>query len=87
MPRADRLRASDGSFNTVGARVKERRKALGLTQDQLQGRLGLATGGRWAISGQEVLNIERGTRTVLDVEVLALAEALECSPLWLLTGE
>jgi transcriptional regulator with XRE-family HTH domain len=87
MPRADRLRAEDGRLNQVGTRVRERRKALGLTQDQLQGRLGYVTGGRWAVSGQEVLNIERGQRTVLDVELFALAKALECSPLWLLTGQ
>jgi transcriptional regulator with XRE-family HTH domain len=87
MPRADRLKAADGKFNIVGQRVKERRKALKLTQDQLQGRLSLVTEGRWAVSGQEVLNIERGLRTVLDVELMALAKALDCSPLWLLSGD
>lgn len=84
MPRADRLKAPDGKFNIIGARVKERRRALKMTQDQLQGRLSLVTEGQWAISGQEVLNIERGIRTVLDVELVALARALECDILWLL---
>lgn len=87
MPRSDRLKAANGTFNLVGARVRARRRELRLTQDQLQGRLGYVTQGQWATSGQEVLNIERGERTVLDVELMALAAALECSPLWLLTGE
>ena len=86
MPRGDRLKAADGKFNVVGVRVRQRRRDLKMTQDQLQGRLSYVTHGGWASSGQEVLNIERGLRTILDVELLALAEALECSPLWLLTG-
>jgi transcriptional regulator with XRE-family HTH domain len=87
MPRGDRLKAADGGLNVVGARVRERRRALKMTQDQLQGRLSYVTDGAWAVSGQEVLNIERGQRTVIDVELLALARALECSAHWLLTGE
>ncbi|MES2462000.1 MAG: transcriptional regulator [Armatimonadota bacterium] len=86
MPRGDRLKAKNGKLNTVGGRVRERRRSLRLTQDELQGRLGFVTDGEWAVSGQEVLNIERGLRTVLDVELLALARALECDVLWLLTG-
>lgn len=87
MPRGDRLKAAGGKLNVVGERVRERRRALQLTQDELQGRLGYATSGAWAVSGQEVLNIERGLRTVLDVELLALAKALECSAMWLLMGD
>lgn len=86
MPRGDRLKASNGKLNVVGERVRQRRRSLGLTQDELQGRLGYVTNGDWAVSGQEVLNIERGTRTVLDVELAALSDALECDARWLLLG-
>jgi len=40
----------------------------------------------WNPGNQEVLRIEHGTRIVTDLEVIALAEALECNPCWLLTG-
>lgn len=84
-------RAKGGLANVVGARVKERRKALGLTQQELCERIatveGLAETPWRPTSYREVLNIERGWRIVTDLEVLILASALECSPKWLLTGE
>jgi transcriptional regulator with XRE-family HTH domain len=87
MPRgAPRLRASDGKKNQVGARVKQRRSELDLTQEDLSGRLALVTEGMWNPALQEVLHIEKGIRTVTDVEVLALASALGCGACWLLRG-
>ena len=87
MPRGSpRLRTDDDKMNQIGARVKERRRALGLTQDALCGRLALATNGRWNPDRRDVVRIEIGTRIVSDVEMLALAEALDCDACWLLVG-
>ena len=88
MPRgAPRLRAADGTKNLVAARVKQKRLKLKLTQDALNGRLALVTDGEWNPSLQEILHIENGSRLVSDVEVVALAKALECGACWLLSGE
>ncbi len=88
MPRgAPKLRAEDGRKNQVGERVRQRRLELELTQDALNGRLAHLTNGRWNPSMQEILHIENGTRIVSDVEVVALARALECEACWLLTGD
>ena len=35
----------------------------------------------------EIYRIEAGTRIVSDLEMLALAQALECRPMWLFLGE
>lgn len=88
MPRgAPKLRAEDGRKNQVGERVRQRRMELELTQDALNGRLAHQSGGRWNPSMQEILHIENGTRIVSDVEIIALAHALDCSACWLLLGQ
>ena len=81
-----RLRTPDGKLNQVASRVRERRDALRLTQDALCARLALNTDGAWNADRMEVYRIENGTRIVSDLETLVLAEALECSPVWLLLG-
>jgi transcriptional regulator with XRE-family HTH domain len=81
-----RLRAGDGRSNRCGERVKERRRGLKLNQEQLCARLEDMTDGAWAPDRLEVLRIERGSRIVSDVEVVALAQALECEACWLLLG-
>lgn len=87
MPRGEpRVRAGDGSKNVVGSRVRERRDSRGWSQARLIARLAFVTGGAWNPAVQEVTHIETGRRTVLDIEVFALALALECSAAWLLTG-
>ena len=87
MPRgAPKLRAEDGKKNQVGVRVRQRRAELELTQDALNGRLAHLTHSNWNPSMQEILHIENGTRIVSDVEVVALARALECEACWLLLG-
>lgn len=84
---APRLRTADGKVNQVAGRVRTRRKALKLTQDALCARLALETEGRWNADRMEIYRIEAGTRIVSDLEMLALARALECRPMWLFLGE
>ena len=81
-----KLRTKDGKMNLVGERVRQRRRELGWTQDNLGGTLARVTEGQWAPSRKEVGRIEDGERVVCDTELVALASALQCSVIWLLTG-
>jgi hypothetical protein len=86
MPRGTpRLRAA-GRLNVVGTRVRQRRRDLKLKQDQVCGRIAASTDGEWSPGWQDLSRIENGARLVSDVEVLALAQALECDPCWLMVG-
>lgn len=88
MPRTEaRLRSSSGTKNEVGPRVRDRRKVANLTPDELCARIIFDTDGQWDVGVQEIYKIEGGRRAVNDVEVLALARALQCSPCYLLVGE
>lgn len=88
MPRGSpRLRTPDGKVNQVGARVRIARELLGITQDALCARLARHTGGTWNPGWQDISRIENGARIVSDLEVFALAAALEQKPAWLLTGQ
>lgn len=88
MPRGSpRLRTSDKKMNQLGLRVKNRRHSLKLTQDALCAILARVTNGGWIPAQGDIYRIENGSRIVSDVEIFALAEALECSPVWLLIGE
>jgi hypothetical protein len=88
MPRGDiRLRTEDGRLNQVADRLRLRRRTLKMTQERLCARLADVTGGRWVAGRKEVVHLEAGTRIVSDLELIALAAALECAPAWLLTGE
>ena len=77
--------------NQIGKRVRERRLELGLTQDGLCARLSQITDetmdAPWIPDDQEISKIENGNRSVHDLELIALAKALDCGPCWLLTGE
>lgn len=64
-------------MNLVGMTVKARRVALGRSRAEFITDLSNATSGRWAPSEADLLNIERRTRTVTDVELVALADALK----------
>ena len=87
MPRGGlRLRTADGKMNNVGPRVRDRRHVLSLEQDGLCARIAHETNGGWNPAWQDVSRIENGARMVTDLEVVALAKALGCSPCWLLTG-
>ena len=81
-----RLGAQPGMRNVIGDRVRERREALGLTVDQVHGRLAEQTSGVWNPSRQQVQHIEAKRRAVFDMEVIALAAVLECGAGWLLQG-
>lgn len=88
MPRGSpRLRDSEQKMNQLGVRVRDSRRSLKLTQDALCAILARVTDGGWIPSRRDIYRIESGSRIVSDMEILALAEALECPPLWLLTGE
>jgi len=88
MPRGSpRLRTQDDKLNGVGQRALERRLLLKLAQDAVCVRIVGVTKGRWNPDRQEIYKIEDGRRTVTDLELVALSKALDCSPLWLLTGE
>ena len=87
MPRGGpRLRTEAGKLNQVGARVRERRIALRLEQDGVCARIASATVGQWNPGWQDLSRIENGARMVSDLEVLALALALECDSCWLISG-
>ena len=73
-------------MNVCGTRVSESRNKLGLSQSDLCGRLATVTNGEWIGDRRDIYRIEKGTRKIADVELLALALALEVSPLWLLVG-
>jgi len=75
---AARLRTPENKQNIAGPHVKERRKRLRLTQDALCGRLAHATGGQWNPTPGDIYRIEAQRRIVADLELVALAQALEC---------
>lgn len=88
MPRGDkRLRAPDGTMNRIAGRLRERRRALKLDQEDLCARLFEATDGHWIAHRHEVVAIETAARMVTTEELIALANALNCSACWLLLGE
>ncbi|QGH62725.1 helix-turn-helix domain-containing protein [Serratia proteamaculans] len=64
--------------STLASRIKDRRKALGITQTALAERVGMRQ--------QSIQYIEAG-RAGRTSFILELAKALQCDPDWLLTGE
>src|ERR1051326_7783056 len=85
MPRGTpQLRTADNRMNIIGTRGKERRKGLKWNQDTLCARIAFVTNGAWSPEWRDIVRIEGGTRKVSDLELLALAKALECSAAWLL---
>lgn len=81
-----RLRTPDGRINEVGKRVRQRRDELGVLQDALCARLAVETAGAWNPDRRDIGRIETGSRIVTDLEVFALARALECDAMWFFTG-
>ena len=63
---------------SIGNRIKQRRHDLNLTQIDIYKKCGIASG---ALS-----QIENGTRTPTVIIFYKIAQALECSMDWLLTG-
>lgn len=74
----------NGRCNLCGTRIRQRREALGLSQEDLAARLQVA--GR-DISQHAISRIETGLRVLPDYELLFFADALDTSVLWLLEKE
>ena len=71
----------NGSKNICGTRVKEARKSLKLSQEELAAKLQVAGVN---IERDSVSRIEIGTRFVADYEILALCKILNVTPEYLL---
>ena len=71
----------DGKKNICGKRVKEARKKLGLSQDDLAARLQVSG---VIIERNSISRIESSARFVADYELLALANILKVTPSYLL---
>ena len=71
----------DGKKNICGKRVKEARKKLGLSQDDLAARLQVSG---VIIERNSISRIESGARFVADYELLALSSILKVTPSYLL---
>jgi len=69
--------------NIVGANVRKRRVAAGMSQDMLAAHLQTAG---WDLSRAGLSKIEAGLRLVIDAEVMVLSKVLRCTPLELLAG-
>lgn len=67
------------NMNDIGERIKERRKELNLTQNEIYEQCGIASG---ALS-----QIENGTRIPSVLIFFKLAQTLQCTVEWLITGE
>ena len=74
----------DGKKNICGKRVKEARKKLGLSQDDLAARLQVSG---VIIERNSISRIESGARFVADYELLALSKILNVTPGYLLGSE
>ena len=71
----------NGKKNICGSRIKEARKKLGLSQENLAARLQIEG---VVIERDSVSRIEIGTRFVADYELLVLCKVLNVSPEYLL---
>jgi transcriptional regulator with XRE-family HTH domain len=71
-------KAISQATGTLGARIRERRHALGLSQEALAHQSGI----HWTFLGQ----VERGQRNVSLHNLLKLAAGLEVDPGELVTG-
>ncbi len=86
MSHADAINPNHGPrpTNLIGPQVRYLRERLGLTQDELAGRLcryGLE------LDYVKIGQIENGKRRVVDWELVGFARALGVSVTWLLCGE
>lgn len=68
----------------IGARIRERRKYLGLTQDQLRIRLEMEG---IVITQGQFSRIEHGESLLNVTEVIALVAVLQVPYIWLLEGK
>ena len=71
----------NGKKNICGKRVKEARRKMNLSQEELAARLQVRG---VVIERDSISRIEIGTRFVADYEILVLSEILKVSPAYLL---
>ena len=71
----------DGKKNICGAKVREARKKLGLTQDDLAAKLQVSG---VVLERNSISRIESGVRFIADFELLALSKILNVTPGYLL---
>ena len=76
----------NGRMNAAGVRIKQRREELNLSQSDLCARLSDSTFAEFNPERRDIYRLEKGSRKISDVELLALALALDVSPMWLLVG-
>ena len=76
-----------GALNQIGERLENQLRAKKLRHAELIARIEDVTGGRWRPTRQDVYKISNGTRSISEVELLALSEAIGCDPVWLFVGE
>ena len=67
----------------IGARIRQRRKALRLTQEQVRIKMEMES---VSVTRARFSRIEKGDALANAAEIVALAAALEVSHDWLLTG-
>lgn len=66
----------DSVYTALGAAIRTRREAIGMTQDALAARVGLAR--------TSVTNIERGRQAIMVHQLLRFSDALGIAPVKLL---
>ena len=76
-----KLQKAEGRANSAGIRIRQRREALGLSQEQLAARAQLEG---LNITQKAVSRIETGDRVVPDYELPVLARILTVTVDWLL---
>lgn len=64
---------------SIGARIKQRRKELGLTQVQIKEATGISSG--------NMSEIENGSKLPSTPALIALSSTLDCSIDWILKGD
>ena len=74
-PQSQRANAVD---RHVGARIRERRLALGLSQQQLAGQIG--------VTYQQAFKYEHGANRISAGRLFAFAQAMDVSPSWFFEG-
>ncbi len=63
----------------IGERIKQKRKALKLTQTQVKNETGISSG--------NLSEIENGIKLPSATAIIALSELLQCTTDWILTGK
>ena len=66
-------------IQSIGKRIKKRRKELHLTQTEIKEKTGISSG--------NMSDIERGNRLPAATTLAQLSEILDCSIEWILTGK